>query len=50
MKRRRSNPVAKWMEQGETRCRPTTIDTKKDKQRRGKVKYKKQYLEGLQDE
>lgn len=48
-KERRRNPVAKWSETGEVRNRPSTIESKKDKQRKGKVKYPKQYLEELVD-
>jgi hypothetical protein len=43
--KRRKNPVAKWSEMGEVRNRPSTIQTKKEKEKRGKMKYPKQYLE-----
>ena len=50
MKRKRWNPVHKHSEQGETRNRPATILTKKEKIKRGKIKYRKQYLEALEDQ
>ena len=51
MKReRRWNPVHKHSEQGETRNRPSTIPSKKEKIKRGKLKYPKQTLVLLEEE
>ena len=43
-KKSRYNPVHKYSEQGEARNRPSTILSKKEKIKRGKEKYFKQYL------
>ena len=49
-KLKRWNPVHKYSEQGETRNRPSTIDSKKDKVKKGKVKHYKKYLLELEEE
>lgn len=42
--KKRYNPVHKFSEIGETRNRPKTIESKRDKLKKGKTKYPKQDL------